>query len=136
MLDTTSLVAGTHLLLARAFDDQGNVAESVVSAQGGGVVTPATCGNGVCEDGESGASCGADCCDATTSCADSYREEGVYYCRNIARPGGTTDYHWMSVADASQVCGAARFDGTTHATCGGATWTCCQGTWKPGAQCD
>jgi hypothetical protein len=57
----------------------------------------AFCGNGVCEPGENGTTCGADCCDQRTPCNVTYRGQGVYYCRSMN--GGA--YGWTCVGSAS-----------------------------------
>lgn len=62
---------------------------------GSGCTTAPVCGNGVCESGEAGYNCGADCCDYYTNCSQTYRNEGVYYCRSMNWGG----YDWYASWD-------------------------------------
>jgi len=73
------------------------------------------CGNGDCEPGENGASCGSDCCDAMTSCDASRGNGGAFFCRSMN--GGP--FAWYTQADATALCSDASQIGKT-------TWACAQ----------
>jgi hypothetical protein len=78
-------------------------------------LAPAVCGNGDCEPGENGASCGSDCCDAATSCDQSRGNGGAYFCRSMN--GGP--FAWYTQADATALCSDASQIAHT-------TWACAQ----------
>ncbi|HEX8953268.1 MAG TPA: hypothetical protein VF945_15545 [Polyangia bacterium] len=80
-----------------------------------GAAAPAVCGNGDCEPGESGASCGSDCCDAMTSCDASRGNGGAFFCRSMN--GGP--FAWYTQADTTALCASASQIGKT-------TWACAQ----------
>lgn len=61
------------------------------------------CGNGVCAGAENGSNCGVDCCDANTACWFSYRDQGVFYCRNV----NFTGYKWYADSEATKGQGSA-----------------------------
>jgi len=75
----------------------------------------AVCGNGDCEAGEDGGTCGSDCCDAMTSCDASRGHGGAYFCRSMN--GGP--FQWYTQADATALCSDASQIGQT-------TWACAQ----------
>ncbi|EAU65805.1 hypothetical protein STIAU_6226 [Stigmatella aurantiaca DW4/3-1] len=77
---------------------------------------PTVCGNGICEVGENGASCGMDCCDASTACGQTWMNYGGYYCRSFN--GGS--YFWTQPA----TCGS-QYPYGTRSTCGGTNYYCC-----------
>lgn len=79
------------------------------------------CGNGVCEAGERGASCGADCCDATTACAQTFGDGGLRFCRSMN--GGA--WAWYTQADTTRLCQDPSQIGKTTYACGGASGSCC-----------
>jgi len=83
---------------------------------------PATvCGNGDCEPGEDGASCGSDCCDAATSCDATRGNAGAYFCRSMN--GGP--FGWYTQADATALCSDAAQIGHTTWACAARAGTCC-----------
>ena len=55
---------------------------------------PPVCGNGACEPGETGSSCGQDCCDPSTACSQTKQNQGALYCRQINGSG----YQWYTEA--------------------------------------
>jgi hypothetical protein len=75
----------------------------------------AVCGNGDCEPGESGASCGSDCCDAMTSCDASRGNGGAFFCRSMN--GGP--FAWYTQADTTALCSDPSQIAVT-------TWACAQ----------
>ncbi len=75
----------------------------------------AVCGNGDCEPGENGASCGSDCCDAMTSCDASRGNGGAFFCRSMN--GGP--FAWYTQADTTALCSDPSQIGVT-------TWACAQ----------
>jgi hypothetical protein len=81
----------------------------------------AVCGNGDCEPGESGASCGSDCCDAITSCDATRGNGGAYFCRSMN--GGP--FAWYTQADATALCSDAAQIGHTTWACAQRSGTCC-----------
>jgi hypothetical protein len=91
----------------------------------------ALCGNGGCDPGETGASCGVDCCDASTACAQTYANDGMHYCRSMN--GGA--YDWYTSSQTLAMCSdATQLKVATYA-CGGESGTCCSlpGGWIKGA---
>ena len=78
-------------------------------------LAPAVCGNGDCEPGENGASCGSDCCDAMTSCDASRGNGGAFFCRSMN--GGP--FAWYTQSDTLALCDDASQIGAT-------TWACAQ----------
>lgn len=98
---------------------------------GGGAV----CGNGLCEAGENGSSCGQDCCDQYTACGQTRQNGGQYYCRNMYHYEYSTGYAywhgftWMTAGDATLMCDEAweAQEGSVNQTqyqCGGYTGKC------------
>ena len=84
-------------------------------------LAPSVCGNGDCEPGESGASCGADCCDADTSCDATRGNGGAFFCRSMN--GGP--FAWYTQADATGLCSDAAQIGVTTWACAARSGTCC-----------
>lgn len=82
---------------------------------GGVDLAPSVCGNGDCEPGENGASCGSDCCDAMTSCDASRGNGGAFFCRSMN--GGP--FAWYTQADTTALCSDPSQIGKT-------TWACAQ----------
>ena len=82
---------------------------------GGGAV----CGNGVCEAGENGASCGQDCCDYYTACGTTQAGSGgTRWCRSFNYGA----YQWVPQA----YCGTYQYPYGTQSTCGyGTQYYCC-----------
>lgn len=93
--------------------------------------TAAVCGDGACGPGETGASCGADCCDAMTSCAQTWSNDGVHYCRSMN--GGA--YDWYTADQTKAMCSDASQIGVATYACGGESGKCCSipGGWVKGA---
>jgi hypothetical protein len=83
---------------------------------------PATalCGNGICEGGEDGASCGQDCCDARTACDQTLRNEGTFYCRSM----NDTPYAWWTVAQVTVLCDGDEDVCVSTYACGGEVGSC------------
>jgi hypothetical protein len=84
-------------------------------------LAPAVCGNGDCEPGEDGATCGSDCCDAATSCDATRGNAGAYFCRSMN--GGP--FAWYTQADATALCSDASQIGHTTWACAERAGTCC-----------
>lgn len=81
----------------------------------------AVCGNGDCEPGENGASCGSDCCDAMTSCDATRGNGGAYFCRSMN--GGA--YGWYTQSDTLALCSQASQIGQTTWACATRSGYCC-----------
>ena len=81
----------------------------------------AVCGNGDCEPGENGASCGSDCCDAATSCDATRGNGGAFFCRSMN--GGP--YAWYTQADTTALCSDASQIGHTTWACAARAGHCC-----------
>jgi hypothetical protein len=81
----------------------------------------AVCGNGACEAGEDGASCGSDCCDAATSCEATRGNAGAEFCRSMN--GGP--FSWITQAEATALCVDASQIGKTTWACAARSGTCC-----------
>jgi len=81
----------------------------------------AVCGNGDCEPGENGSSCGSDCCDAVTSCDATRGNGGAYFCRSLN--GGA--YGWYTQNDATALCDDASEIGVTRWACAARSGYCC-----------
>jgi hypothetical protein len=81
----------------------------------------AVCGNGDCEPGENGASCGSDCCDAATSCDATRGNGGAFFCRSMN--GGP--FAWYTQADTTAFCSDASQIGHTTWACAARAGTCC-----------
>jgi hypothetical protein len=79
------------------------------------------CGNGDCEPGENGVSCGSDCCDAMTSCDASRGNGGAFFCRSMN--GGP--FAWYTQADTLALCDDSSQVGTTTFACAQRSGTCC-----------
>lgn len=97
----------------------------------------AVCNNGACEAGENGSSCGADCCDSWTACGQTYRNQGVQYCRSIN--GGS--YQWYSAWNSQgwpsvePYCDEPWEVNSSTFACGGSWGECCSipnGWWYGG----
>jgi hypothetical protein len=73
------------------------------------------CGNGTCEpfQGEDGTSCPQDCCDATTPCNVTYRNQGTKWCRSMSPNGsagpGATWFAWQWYDDSTSASGYNQF---------------------------
>ena len=88
------------------------------------------CGNGICEPGESGSTCGQDCCDATTPCGQSRQNLGAAFCRSI----NSGAYQWAAALQCQS--GVSPVASGTTSTCAGTTVTCCAGrTWITATSC-
>jgi hypothetical protein len=79
------------------------------------------CGNGDCEPGENGASCGSDCCDAMTSCDASRGNGGAFFCRSMN--GGA--FAWYSQNDTEALCDDVSQIGVTAWACAARSGHCC-----------
>jgi hypothetical protein len=79
------------------------------------------CGNGDCESGESGATCGSDCCDAMTSCDASRGNGGAFFCRSMN--GGP--FAWYTQTDTLALCMDAAQIGQTAWACAQRSGYCC-----------
>jgi hypothetical protein len=79
------------------------------------------CGNGDCEPGESGATCGSDCCDADTSCDASRGSGGAFFCRSMN--GGA--FAWYTQNDTLALCDDAAEIGVTRWACAARAGFCC-----------
>jgi hypothetical protein len=84
-------------------------------------LAPAVCGNGNCEPGENGASCGADCCDAMTSCDATRGNGGAFFCRSMN--GGA--FAWYTQSDTLALCDDPSQLGKTTFACAQRSGTCC-----------
>ncbi|MBS2020483.1 MAG: S-layer homology domain-containing protein [Deltaproteobacteria bacterium] len=96
------------------------------------------CGNGVCEAGENGGNCGQDCCDSQTACGQTYRNQGLRYCRDLRVGYQWRGYQWVTEQDTGLVCDqAADAQSANLALCGGQAFVCCwpNGTWTSGLAC-
>jgi hypothetical protein len=92
----------------------------------------AVCGNGVCESGENGRSCGQDCCDFYTSCTQTQLNRGSRYCRSMNRGA----YRWVTPSDVTRYCDDPSDICVTTAHCGGGTLYRCKtlpGGWATGS---
>jgi hypothetical protein len=91
---------------------------------------PPVCGNGACEPGENGASCGQDCCDAQTPCSQTKQNQGQFYCRQIN--GGS--YQWYTEAQGITFCDEPSEVCKATYSCGGQSGTCAgtPGKWVQG----
>jgi hypothetical protein len=83
-------------------------------------VGPAVCGNGSCETGENGTSCGQDCCDAFTPCAQSKQNLGVLFCRSI----DSGPYQWLTESQGLTYCDETSEICKTTYACGGDNGVC------------
>lgn len=93
-----------------------------------------TCGNGVCDDGEWGETCGADCCDFTTACAATYLDQGALYCRRLTDSrGNETPFSWVTEGGALAWCDDGEDLCSSTWECGGEWGTCGPGGWIAGA---
>jgi hypothetical protein len=81
----------------------------------------AVCGNGDCEPGENGGSCGSDCCDATTACDATRGNGGAFFCRSIN--GGP--FAWYTQSDTLALCDDTAQIGNTTWACAQRSGTCC-----------
>lgn len=81
----------------------------------------AVCGNGDCEPGENGATCGTDCCDAMTSCDASRGHGGAFFCRSMN--GGP--FAWYTQSDTLALCDDASQIGVTTWACAQRSGLCC-----------
>ena len=86
-----------------------------------GDLASAVCGNGDCEPGENGASCGSDCCDAMTSCDATRGNGGAYFCRSMN--GGA--WAWYTQDDTLALCDDAAQIGVTTWACATRAGSCC-----------
>jgi hypothetical protein len=97
------------------------------------------CGNGNCEAGEDGRSCGEDCCDDSTSCDQTYQNQGQLYCRDMRVGYAWLGYRWTSVAQAVAACDdQTDRDQANLAVCGGGQdFVCCypEASWTSGTSC-
>ena len=84
-------------------------------------LAPSVCGNGDCEPGENGATCGSDCCDAQTSCDATRGNGGAYFCRSMN--GGP--FAWYTQSDATAFCSDPSQIGHTTWACAQRAGTCC-----------
>lgn len=88
----------------------------------------AVCGNGRCDAGETGASCGTDCCDSSSACGSTFGGFGELYCRSF--DGGP--YEWITAADALEDhCSTAAHVGGTYACVGETGFCCSPGVFAP-----
>ena len=98
-------------------------------------VSQAVCGNGICEVGESGSTCGQDCCDQYTNRWTTKQNQGVYYCRNMYYYDTQTGYaswhgwQWVTQNETTQMCNDwwEAWEGSYYQTqyqCGGSTGKC------------
>jgi len=79
------------------------------------------CGNGDCEPGEDGASCGSDCCDAMTDCDATRGNGGAFFCRSMN--GGP--FGWYTQNDTLALCDDASEIGVTTWACATHAGYCC-----------
>lgn len=86
-----------------------------------GDLPAAVCGDGVCAPGEDGTSCGRDCCDANTPCAQTYDDDGTHYCRSMN--GGA--FGWYTAAQTTALCMDPSQIGVTTYVCAAEHGTCC-----------
>lgn len=102
------------------------IEDGVFTYRDGPCVT--TCGNGFCEPGENGGTCGSDCCDASTSCGATYRGMGELYCRRF----NSGPYEWITAADAlASYCSVPAHSGNTYACVGETGFCCSPGVFAP-----
>jgi hypothetical protein len=97
------------------------------------------CGDGVCDRrAESGGTCGQDCCDAGTSCTQTYLNQGTTYCRRFSTDYGSSwnPWGWWTISDyntawcntTAQQCGVEANCQSTRSIC--STITGATGRWK------
>lgn len=109
------------------------------TCQDGRCQQQAYCGNGTCDPGEDGSTCGQDCCDWHTPCGQTYRNQGQRYCRDLRVGYQWRGYRWVTEQEAGWECDQS-IDAETQnlAVCGqGQAFVCCwpNGTWVSGLSC-
>ena len=92
----------------------------------------AVCGDGNCEGakGENGASCGQDCCDAQTSCTQSYENQNQLYCYSL----NDDAYTWRVESDSAAACSSPSDTCMAKYSCAGSTYWCKQAGVSPNWQ--
>ncbi|MFZ5445237.1 MAG: trypsin-like serine protease [Myxococcota bacterium] len=84
-----------------------------------------TCGDGVCNRWEDGASCGVDCCDAQTACNTTRQNDGVHYCRSLRDAAGAwSGWQWMTPDEYNLSCDEPAEQCVTQARCASTVAIC------------